>query len=86
MSDAVPRQILSNSTSPIPGPNRPVNTFPLSVRICSGDPISSPRSGVRSIRRSSACGRTPGSSWFLDYSPEIRKVIYSTNAVESLHA
>src|SRR3990170_5000952 len=23
---------------------------------------------------------------FLDYSPEIRKVIYSTNAVESLHA
>jgi len=23
---------------------------------------------------------------FLDYSPEIRKIIYSTNAVESLHA
>ena len=32
------RQIRSNSTSPVPGPNRPVNTLPLSVKICSGTP------------------------------------------------
>ena len=32
------RQIRSNSTSPVPGPNRPVNTLPLSVRICCGTP------------------------------------------------
>ncbi len=32
------RQIRSNSTSPVPGPKRPVNTLPLSVRIASGTP------------------------------------------------
>ena len=31
-------QIRPNKTSPVPGPNRPVNTFPLSVKICSGTP------------------------------------------------
>ncbi len=31
-------QIRSNSTGPLPGPNRPVNTLPLSVRIPSGTP------------------------------------------------
>ena len=34
------RQIRSNNTSPVPGPNRPVNTFPLSVRICAGTPCA----------------------------------------------
>jgi hypothetical protein len=32
------RQIRSNITRPGPRPDRPVNTFPLSVRICSGMP------------------------------------------------
>src|SRR4029079_13021209 len=32
------RQIRSNSTSPVPGPNRPGNTLPLSVRISRGTP------------------------------------------------
>lgn len=32
------RQIRSKSTSPIPGPNRPLNTLPLSVKIASGTP------------------------------------------------
>ena len=32
------RQIRSKSTSPVPGPNRPVKTFPLSVRIALGTP------------------------------------------------
>ena len=31
-------QIRSKSTSPVPGPKRPVNTLPLSVRIWSGTP------------------------------------------------
>lgn len=33
-------QTRSNNTSALdpPGPNRPVNTFPLSVKICSGTP------------------------------------------------
>lgn len=36
--DTVLAPYLVNSTSPVPGPNRFVNTFPLSVRICSGTP------------------------------------------------
>lgn len=32
------RPIRSNSTSPAPGPNRPVNTLPLSVGTASGTP------------------------------------------------
>ncbi len=32
------RQIRSNNTSPVPGPNRPVNTLPLSVKISRGTP------------------------------------------------
>ena len=34
------RQIRSNSTSPVPGPNRPVNTLPLSVKISCGHPVA----------------------------------------------
>ena len=34
------RQIRSNSTGPGPGPNRAVNTLPLSVKICFGHPVA----------------------------------------------
>jgi putative transposase len=43
---------------------------------------------VGGIRRWSACGTTPGGEFipFLDYDIEIRTVICSTNAIESLNA
>src|SRR5262250_2933492 len=49
---------------------------------------SSPGSGAAVTARSSGCGRTPGtsSSPFLDYDVEIRTVLCSTNAIESLNA
>jgi transposase-like protein len=43
---------------------------------------------VRRIRQSRACGETAWTECvpFLDYSPEIRRVISSTSAIEVLHA
>src|SRR5437764_162819 len=48
---------------------------------------SSPTSGAPAIRRSSGCGGPRGRSFipFLDYDVEIRKILCSTNAVESLN-
>ena len=49
---------------------------------------SSPPSGATGIRRSCSCGATRGRSIvpFLAYDVEIRKVIYTTNAIESINA
>ena len=57
------RQILSNSTSPDPGPNRPVNTLPLSVNTSCGTPkarmafVSASHTG-RAVARSTTCAET----------------------------
>ena len=49
---------------------------------------SSPPSGATGIRRSCSCGATRGRSIvpFLAYDVEIRKMIYTTNAIESINA
>ena len=44
-------QIRSNITGPGPCPNRPVNTLPLSVRICSGTPCLAQRASQRLAHR-----------------------------------
>ena len=54
------RQILSNSTSPVPGPNRPVKTLPLSVNTSCGTPkarialVNASHTG-RAVARSTTC-------------------------------
>ena len=66
---------------------RPIYTAPVNRPPPSGS-TSSRRGGDSATQRSSGCGVTPGpsSSRSSAYSAEIRAVIYSTNAIESLHA
>jgi hypothetical protein len=57
------RQIRSKRTGPGPGPNRAVNTFPLSVRIASGTPwaaiaASSASHTGRAVARATTCAHT----------------------------
>ena len=62
-----------------PPPQRP--------RPPTGSPTS-PKRGAAATRRSSGCGRTrgPRTRLFLEYDVEIRRVICTTNAIESINA
>jgi putative transposase len=66
---------------------RPVYTAPTEAAPKNGSPTS-PKPGAPSIRPSCGCGTTPGPSSrrSLPSTPEIRRVICSTNAIESLNA
>ncbi len=61
-------QIRSNITGPGPRPNRAVNTFPLSVRICSGTPcrasaaLSAAQTG-RAVARATTAAQTTNREW-----------------------
>ena len=61
-------QIRSNITGPGPRPNRPVNTFPLSVRICSGTPCRPNASASawhtgRAVARPTTLAQTTNREW-----------------------
>jgi len=62
------RQILSNNTSPVPGPNLPVNTLPLSVNTSCGTPkariafVNASHTG-RAVARSTTCAEITNREW-----------------------